>query len=115
MSSAAGDPLRHAAILVLLGEAGWRRLEEQIERAMRDGSGDAGVLGHIDALHLAGGRRTLMRTAYAIWRGFGPALRVDELWGLDRNEARRLLAALAEVVAPGEAVELLEGARTLVE
>jgi hypothetical protein len=80
--------------------------------ATRTGTGDAGVTAHLRDLHLPDRDRLLLTLAYSLVRGFGPAVQVHELWGMDREAARAILAGLALAMDPSGAPELLRDAIT---
>lgn len=98
------------ALVPLLREHHWRALENAMLAATRTGTGDAGVTAHLRDLHLPDRDRLLLTLAYSLVRGFGPAVQVHELWGLDRDAARAILAGLALAMDPTGAPDLLREA-----
>ena len=80
--------------------------------ASRTGTGDAGVTAHLRDLHLPDRDRLLLTLAYSLLRGFGPAVQVHELWGMEHEAASSILAGLAVAMDPKGAAKLLQDAIT---
>ena len=89
----------------------WPTLEDAVEVALR--SGDAAARQHLERAQLPDGDLQLLTLAYSLWRGVGPALDVESVWGLDPGAAARLLAGLALAIDRSEAAGLLAAARAL--
>jgi hypothetical protein len=85
------------------------RHQHLFERALEkaQASGDVGAYNFLHTCPASHGDRLALELAYAFWRGYGPAVQVDQLWGLDRKVAQRVLAGLAIAVAGDDGPALL--------
>jgi hypothetical protein len=102
-------------LAALLREHHWRALDAAIGAAARTGTGDAGVNAYLRDLHLPERDRLLLTLAYSLVRGFGPAVQIHELWGMEREGALAVLAGLAQAMDPEGAASLLREAAALLE
>jgi hypothetical protein len=73
-------------------------------------SGDVGAYNFLHTCPASHGDRLALGLAFACWRGYGPAIQVDELWGMDPAVAQRVLAALALATAGPDAPGILKAA-----
>ena len=103
------------ALRAMVPDRLWSRLEAAIEASMRSGTGAAGVYGILRDLHLPEHERQMLTLAYSLWRGVGPAVEVQDLWGMDAATARMVLVGIACSVSPTEGQVLLRSAADLVE
>lgn len=103
------------ALRAMVPDRLWVRLESAIEASVRTGTGDTGVYGILRDMHLPEHERQLLALAYSLWRGVGPAVEVQDLWGMDAATARMVLAGIACSVSPGDGHTLLRAAADLVE
>ncbi|MFH1467047.1 MAG: hypothetical protein ABIO70_21875 [Pseudomonadota bacterium] len=84
-----------------------RSLFENItRRALAEEEGDTWAANTIRSCPASHGERLIIQFAYSLWRGYGPALQVEQLQGLEPEVAERLLAGLA-VIAAGEGAAAL--------
>ncbi len=77
--------------------------------------GDADVVAAIRDLPVREDERRLLRVGYALWRGYGPAVAVQDLAGMDEDAAAVLLAGLACAVRPDRAAAMLRRAAAAIE
>ncbi len=109
MSSESSE--RSQAIIPVLLDPRHRRLFDTLmEKVTIDCCGDAAARNFIRSASMSRADRTVLEMAYALWRGYGPALTLDKLWGLDRQTAVQLLAAMAMAVDAEDAAKILEEA-----
>ena len=103
-------------IHALMSDALWRQLEAAIEASILAGTGDDGVRGYLRDLHLPENDRQILSLAYSLWRGVGPAIEIETLWGLAPEATRKVLAIIASAtdaehgaILLREAADMLEG------
>jgi len=82
---------------------------------MMGGAGDESVVAQIKGLHLSEKDRSLLTLAYSMWRGVGPVVNIQQLWGMEPELAARVLASIAVAAGGDEASTLLEDAAAVVE
>ncbi len=75
----------------------------------RSGS-DVGAHNFLHTCPASHGDRLVLELALACWRGYGPAIQVDQLWGMEPKVAQRLLAGIAMAVGGTQAPSILEDA-----
>jgi hypothetical protein len=92
----------------------WASFEQCVQAAIAGGAGDVSVAAHIRGLHLSEKDRTLLVLAYSLWRGVGPVVHIQQLWGMDPTVAARILASIAVAAGGGEALGLLDEAGAFV-
>ncbi|MDP6931436.1 MAG: hypothetical protein QGG40_00905 [Myxococcota bacterium] len=97
----------------LLPERLRRELEAAIEASCSSSDPRHHAESYFGALHLSESDRNLLLVAFSLWRGFGPVLNVQSLWGMDRELATRTLSALALAIDVDGADELLRDAAEL--
>jgi len=103
-------------IKALLDERHLRDLENAIAGSLKGtGDSDAAVDSYFRSLHLSEGDRIILNLAYSLWRGFGPILDVQALWGMDPDVAARLVAGVAVAVNRDHPETILEQARSLLD
>lgn len=90
-------------------------LQTAVQSALREGSGDEGVLGRIRDLSLSEGDQVLLRMAWRLWRGWGPVIEVQHLQGVDPEVLIRVLMGLALAGAPEQAATTLAEAAARLE
>ena len=98
----------------LLGPAQWEKFEQLVEVSTLGNVEVDGIETTLKAMHMSENERQLIAFAYAVWRGFGPGLDVQHFWGMDRQVAARIMAAMAMAVEPQAAASLLQQASELV-
>ena len=109
MSSESRD--RSQAIIPILLEPRHQRLFDTLmEKVTIESFGDAAARNFLRSATMSRADRTVLEMAYALWRGYGPALTLDKLWGLDHQTATQLLAAMAMAVDAEGAAKLLADA-----
>ena len=86
-----------------------------VQAALREGTGDEGVMGRIRDLSLSEGDQVLLRMAWRLWRGWGPAIEVQHLQGIDPEVLIRVLMGLALSGAPEQAAAALAEAAARLE
>ena len=86
------------------------QLEAVIAATLRTGNGDEGVVGRLRDLHLSEIDRARLTLAWRLWRGWGSALEVQQLWGIDRELLIEVLSAIAHAARPEDAGSLLREA-----
>ena len=84
--------------------------EDITRRAMAEEEGDIWAANTIRSAPASQGERLIIQLAYSLWRGYGPALLVEQLRGLEPEVAERLLAGLAVAAGGDGAAALLAGA-----
>jgi hypothetical protein len=92
-----------------------RSFEQCVRAAMMGGAGDESVVAQIKGLHLSEKDRSLLTLAYSMWRGVGPVVNIQQLWGMEPELAARVLASIAVAAGGDEASTLLEDAAAVVE
>jgi hypothetical protein len=82
------------------------------ERAMAKAteSGDVGARNFLHTCPASHGDRMVLELAFSCWRGYGPAVQIDQLSGMDAAVAQRALAGLAMAMVGEQAPALLEQA-----
>ena len=82
------------------------------ERAMAKAgeTSDVGARNFIHTCPASHGDRLVLELAYSCWRGYGPAIQVDQLWGMDAEVTKRALAGLALAMGAHDASALLRAA-----
>ncbi len=78
-----------------------KALEKASERS------DVGVYNFLHTCPASHGDRLVLELAFACWRGYGPAIQIDQLWGMEPKVAERVLAGLALVMGGADAPALL--------
>jgi hypothetical protein len=73
-------------------------------------SGDVGARNFLHTCPASHGDRLVLELAFSCWRGYGPAVAIDQLSGMDAAVAQRALAGIAMAMAGDDAPELLEKA-----
>lgn len=68
---------------------------------------DVGVYNFLHTSPASHGDRLTLELAFTCWRGYGPAVAMDQLWGMDAKVAERLLAGLAMAMGGTDAPVLL--------
>ena len=104
----------NAVLKILLTKHLWGFFESAIAASQENGTGEAGARGFITDLHFADEQRQLLLLAYSLWRGVGPAIDIQAIWGMSPNGAASLLAALAVAVGQDSGADLLLEASRLV-
>ena len=84
--------------------------DRAVAKALEADGTDTGAYNFIRTCPASHGDRLLLALAFACWRGYGPAIQIDQLHGLDVAVAARVLAGLAINIAGEDAMELLEQA-----
>ena len=82
-------------------------------RALTEEDGDAWAANFIRSCPASHGERLLIQLAYSLWRGYGPAIRVDQIQGVEEDVAARLLAGLALAAVGPAAKSALQRASAL--
>lgn len=95
------DGVENGPMDLLLDTTLQKHLRSAMDRALRTGTGDRGVAAAIEELPVSANDRVLLQLAYSLWKGVGPAVRVQSLWGMDPQVAERLLAGLALAASEG--------------
>jgi|GEM_PF-6287588 hypothetical protein len=90
-------------------------LQAAVQAALRDGTGDEGVMGRIRELSLSEGDQVLLRMAWRLWRGWGPVIEVQHLQGIDPEVLIRVLMGLSLSGAPEQAAATLAEAAARLE
>lgn len=72
--------------------------------------GDVGARNFLHTCPASHGDRLVLDLAFSCWRGYGPAVAIDQLSGMDRAVAQRALAGIAMAMVGADAPELLERA-----
>jgi hypothetical protein len=106
---------------VLLHDRAWTNFVAAIEGPDRVLLESEGIQHYVRTQHMSESDRLLLTLAYSLWRGFGPSIDINALWGMDPAVAARVLASLAAAVDPEaptailrHSIELLEGTETAV-
>ncbi len=89
--------------------------DKAVSKALASDGSDTAAYNFIRTSPASHGDRLLLTVAFACWRGYGPAVQVDQLSGMDAAVAERLLAGLATTIADTGATELLRRAATFCE
>jgi len=100
-------------IAALLDPSHKRLFDVAVDKALGGEGGDAGAQNYIRTCPASHGDRLVLQLAFALWRGYGPAIAVDELWGMDGAVAERILLGMAMAIRGADAPELLQSAAAL--
>ncbi len=84
--------------------------DKAVSKALATGGTDTGAYNFIRTCPASHGDRLLLALAFTCWRGYGPAIEVDQLHGMHDAVAVRVLAGLALTIAGNGAHDLLEQA-----
>jgi hypothetical protein len=79
--------------------------DRALEKAT-DGS-DVGAYNFLHTCPASHGERLVLELAYACKRGYGPAITIDQLWGMEPRVAERMLAGIALAMGAEDAPALL--------
>jgi len=88
------------------------RHQHLFDKAVDKGTGgsDVGAYNFLHTCPASHGDRLVLELAYACKRGYGPAVQVDQLWGMEPKVAERVLAGLALAMLGNDAPDALENA-----
>ncbi len=76
---------------------------------------DVGAYNFLHTCPASHGDRLVLELAFACWRGYGPAIQVDKLWGMEPKVAERVLAGLALAMLGDGAPDVLDRAKARCE
>jgi hypothetical protein len=108
--SPSDEPASSDYVATLLSPRHRSLFEGILRRALAEEGGDSWAANTIRSAPASHGERLVIQLAYSLWRGYGPALQVEQLRGLEPEVAERLMAGLAVAVAGDGASALLAGA-----